>query len=508
MIQWDDCSKGINADAMPSELEDGVWSDGRNVRFRGGFAERVKGITQVFSSTSVVPYALFPYQTQSTRFLVHLGLTAAYVDDGSSRTDITGTAPTATADNKWTGGTIGGVFVCNSQADVPMYWGGNTANNLASLTGWTANHRCKSIRPFGNQLIALNITKNTTEYPSLVKWSHVADPGAIPTSWDETDATKDAGEQDLAETSDKLVDGLQLNNSFIAYKEQSMYEITRTFDARIFAFRRLPGDVGLISQNCVIDTPVGHVLLTSDRDIVVHQGQGTRSIIDGKLKKWLQRTIDSTYYARSFVTTNPKYSEVWVCFPEQGQSTCTLAIIWNWREDKLSIRTLPNLTHGAVALVNTSTTETWDADSGAWDDDVTTWDEVEYGLGEQRLFVCKDSKIGIVDSGGQDFGTNIDAYLERTGIHLGAPERLKLMRAVYPRFSASSGVSLTVQTGSAMTADNAPNYKPDVTFTAGTSQKVDSFSNGRFLAFRLESSGSQPWRLRGLGFDAKPGGLF
>lgn len=508
MIQWDDCSKGINRDAMPSELEDGVWSDGLNVRFRAGFAERVRGITQVFSNTSVVPYALFPYQTQSTRFLVHLGLAAAYVDDGTTRTDITGTAPTATADNRWTGGTLGGVFVCNSQADVPMYWNGDTGTNLASLPGWTANHRCKSLRPFGNYLVALNVTKNTTNYPHLVKWSHVADPGNIPSSWDETDATKDAGEQDLAETSDKIVDGLPMGNALIVYKEQSMYRMVESFDSYIFRFDRLPGDVGLLTQNCVTDTPVGHVLLTGDRDIVVHQGQGTRSLIEGKLKRWLQTTIDSTYYARSFVVTNPKYSEVWVCFPEQGQSTCTKAIVWNWREDRLGIRSLPNLTHGCAGLVNTSTTETWDADSGAWDDDITTWDEVEYGLGEQRLFVCKDSKIGIADSGGQDFGVDIDAYLERSGIHLGAPERLKLMRSIYPRFSASSGVELTVQTGSAMTVDNAPNYKPDTTYTVGTSQKIDSFSNGRFLAFRLESSGSQPWRLRGLGFDAKAGGLY
>lgn len=485
-----------------------MWSDGRNIRFRGGFVERFRGIDQVFPSTSVIPYAIFPYQTQSTRYLIHAGLTAVYVDDGSGRTDITGTAPTMTASNRWTGGTLGGVFVCNSQADVPMYWGGNTSNNLASLPGWTSNHRCKSLRPFGNQLIALNVTKNTTEYPSMVKWSHVADLGSIPDSWDETDATKDAGEQDLAETSDKLVDGLQMGNSFIAYKEQSMYEITRTFDSRIFAFRRLPGDVGLLSQNCVADTPAGHVLLTGDMDIVVHQGQGTKSIIEGKMKRWLQTTIDSTYSKRAFVVNNPRYSEVWVCFPEQGQSTCTIAIVWNWREDRLSIRTLPNLTHACVAVVNVSSSLTFDLDADSYDSDITTFDEVEYAEGEQRLFVCADSKIGIADVGGQDFGTDIEAYLERTGIHLGAPERLKLMRSVYPRFSASAGTALRVQVGSAMTADNAPNYRTDVTFTAGTSQKVDSFTNGRFLAIRLESSGLQPWRLRGLGFDAKPGGFY
>lgn len=507
MIQWEDCSKGINTDALPSELENGVWSDGRNVRFRSGFAERVKGIAQVFENTSVVPYYLLPYQTNSAKHWIHAGLASIYTDDGTTRTNLTGPSLTGTASNRWTGGVLSGVPFLNNQADVPMYWDGNTANNFATLPGWTSNHRCQALRAFGNKLIALNITKNTSIYPHMVKWSHVADPGSIPDSWDETDDAKDAGEQDLAETTDPIVDGAQMGDSFVIYKDRSMFLMRNTFDSRIFSFQRLPGEVGALSQECIADTPVGHVVLTAG-DVIVHQGQGPRSIVDGKLRRFIFSQIDSTYAKRAFVCSHPAKSEVWICFPTAGNSTCNMAVLWNWREDKLGIRELPNLNHGAPGQLDYSTGMTWSTDTETWADDVTGWDENEFAPGEARLLVCKDSKIGLVESGGKDFGTEFTAYLERRGIWFDAFQRTKLVKGLYPRVSAASDTELSIRLGSAMTSDAAPNMQAARTFTVGTNQRIDSFANGRFHAIRLSSAGVQPWRLRGLGFDAKASGLY
>ena len=72
----------------------------------------------------------------------------------------------------------------------------------------------------------------------------------------------------------------------------------------IWQFQRLPGDVGILNRGCVADTPAGHVVLTQG-DVVIHQGQGTQSIINAKLRKWLFANIDATNYKRAFVATNP-----------------------------------------------------------------------------------------------------------------------------------------------------------------------------------------------------------
>jgi hypothetical protein len=64
-----------------------------------------------------------------------------------------------------------------------------------------------------------------TPYPFMVKWSNLAVPGALPSTWNEADATQDAGEFDLAEGQDPIVDGLGLKDSFIVYKESSTWAL-------------------------------------------------------------------------------------------------------------------------------------------------------------------------------------------------------------------------------------------------------------------------------------------
>ena len=110
------------------------------MRFANGFASRVRGTTQVFDAPAVTPYFISPYTTSTTRFWLHAGLAAVYVDDGTTRTDITGTAPTGAIDDRWTGGTLNGIFVMNNGVDLPKYWVGTIATNLVEMSGvgWDA----------------------------------------------------------------------------------------------------------------------------------------------------------------------------------------------------------------------------------------------------------------------------------------------------------------------------------------------------------------------------------
>ena len=137
IVRVDNCGLGLNSDLTPEELGNGVWSLTENMRFNNGYAERFRGTAAVFTTPSITPYYLAPYATTSARFWVYAGLTAVFVDDGTTRTDITGTAPTGAIDNKWTGGSLNGVFVLNNGVDKPMFWGGDRGLNLATLTGWT-----------------------------------------------------------------------------------------------------------------------------------------------------------------------------------------------------------------------------------------------------------------------------------------------------------------------------------------------------------------------------------
>ena len=494
-----DCGSGINSDLSPEELGVGFWSASQNMRFADGYAARFRGTRQVFDTPTVTPYFLMPYAASTARYWVHAGLTSVFADDGTSRANITGTALTGAIDDRFTGGTLGGVLVLNNGVDKPRFWGGT--GTLADLTGWGATHKCASLRPFKNFLIALDITKGSTRYPHMVKWSAAAVPGAIPTSWDETNPALDAGENDLAETPDLLVDCLPLGDVNIVYKERSMYAMTFIGAPYIFRFQRLPGDVGMLARGCAVATPNGHVVL--------HAGQGVQSISNAIIRDYIFKNINSACYKRAFVTSNPQKNEVWVCFPMGDATSCNTACVWNWVSKAWSVRTLVGATYGDSGQFNAASgSSTW-VDSDSWEVDATSWNENEYSPAESRLLLCHNTPmISLADTGTSDFGALIDASLERTGMHFDSPNIVKTARAVYPRIDGFFDTVVNVQVGAAMVADAAPVWQPPVPFRVGIDQKIDTFATGRYLALRFSNSTYAQWRIRSFDIDYTNAGLY
>lgn len=412
---------------------------------------------------------------------------------------------TGTQDDRWTGGAFSGNLVLNNGVDLPQYWDG-TAAKLRNLTGWNPAWKCDVMVPFKQYLVSLGITKSGAKYPHMVKWSAAALPGAIPTSWDETDVTRDAGELDLAETPDLLVDALPLGDMLIVYKERSMYALRFIGQPFIFQVQRLPGDVGMMARGCGANTPLGHVVLTSG-DVVLVTPQGPQSIADGKVRRFIFNNIDANNFRRAFVCTNPQKFEVLVCFPVNGSAYCNMAAVWNWATQTWGLRDLPNATYGASGQISNSVSTTWATDTETWALDATTWNENEYAPGEARLMFSTPTAIRAFDVGTSDDGsTQITGSLERVGMYFDDASTVKLLRGIRPRIDAPNGAQVTVQAGAAMTPDSAPIWSDPVTFTAGSDFKADTFSQGRYLAIRL--SCNRPWRIRSLDLDIVPTGSY
>lgn len=506
MIQTIPAGSGLVADQAPTEAPDGSWTRVENMRFAEGYAEKASGHVEVFNDPSAAAYHVFNYRNGTGNYWIHSTLTATFSDDGTTKTDITGTAHTATADDRFVGTVLGGVYVQNNGKDEPEYWGGTST--LATLPGWNSDWRCKSIRAFKFYLIALNVTKAGTNFGSMVKWSHAAEPGNIPSSWDETDPTLDAGEFDLAETSDTIVDGLALGDTFVVYKDSSTYGLQFIGGNDIFRQFRIPGDHGMLARGCAAQTPLGHVVLTAS-DVVLHDGTAPRSIIDGVTRRWLFRRINSTYYTRSFVVHNPARQEVWICYPKQGVEACNEALIWNYKQNTFGVRELPNVTSGAWGKVDSSASDTWNADADPWNLDDTTWNQVSVSLADQRLVTASTaSRLYLMDQGGTFSGSDISQRLERSGLAFGDALQMKLVRKVRPRIDAPAGAVISVQVGSAMKAEDAPIWQPAVNFRVGTDFEVNTFASGRYLAFRFTSTTASQWRMRSFDVDLVPMGAY
>lgn len=494
-------SVGVIRDVAPHELGSPAWSRSSNIRYRNGYAEKFLGHAGIFGTPTVTPIYLQPLSTATGRFWVYASTAKLYSVTGTTHTNITRQTATVDVDynatsGSWSGGVLGGIAIINNPNDAPQFWNGT--GKAADLTNWPANTRCKVIRPFKNFLIAAGITKAGTAYPHMVKWSNPAVPGSVPNSWDETNPANDAGEFDLADDQTRIVDALGLGDQFIVYKEGAFYAMQYIGAGAIFRQQKLvSGQIGALSLNCAVEFPGGHAVI-GQGDIVYHAGGNPQSIVDQRMRSWFFNNLDAQNYTASFTTHNFLRSEVWFCFPQVGATTCNTALIWNYKDNTLSIRDLPNVSYATTGVTDYVVSNSWDSAIGAWDDQSTKWNQSEFTQAAQRLIMASASnnKIYQADYTESFDGTSFTAYIEREGLDFGDPMSIKTMTQVRPIIDAKPGQVIQVTTGGAMDLQAGTKWNTPVNFTVGTNQKVDTFATGRYLAIRFTSTNASPWRLK------------
>ncbi len=224
---------GIIKDLKPWELPAEAWSAGQNVRSIDGSMEKFLGSSSTGLGTpTAAPVALLAYRNTTNYFWIYAAGTAPnvtdiYVTDGMTHKELTnaGADYLGDTDDIWTGLVFGGIPIMNNGIDPPQSWDGDfaAANRFVNLANWPGSTECGAMRGFKQFLIAMNITKNGNEFPRMVKWSHSAGANAVPTSWDETDASKDAGEFELQDSTGHIVDGLAGGEIFYLYKDDAIW---------------------------------------------------------------------------------------------------------------------------------------------------------------------------------------------------------------------------------------------------------------------------------------------
>ena len=277
-------------------------------------------------------------------------------------------AYSTTAAENWAATVIGGVLIMTNKVDDPQYWAlaagvPATAQKMQDLNNWPASTECKAMRSFRSFLVALNVTKSSVKYPRLVKWSTEAATQTTPTSWDETSATVDAGEYELADSKGEILDGLQLADNFMIYKEDSIYSMQYVGTPFIFAFRQISPTIGAIAKNCVAEYPGGHAIF-GNGDFYINDGRTIKPILPPKLRSYVFSTIDGDAISRSFVVADYGRSEMLFCFSQDGGVTGQpdRAIVWNWNQNTFTIRNLPGLGHiGYGNILDPNVMTTWGA---------------------------------------------------------------------------------------------------------------------------------------------------
>lgn len=512
---------GIVKDVPPTELPLNAWSDGRNFRFRNGYAERMGGHVAVMNPPTVAPYYMAPVQTPVSYFWVYLSLLKAYVFDGTNHTDITRAAGGdygASADEGWTHAILGGIPVFNNPTDDPQMWNPVSAGtDLAALSNWPANTKCRAMRAFKSFLVALDVTKVGTRYPHMVKWSHPADPGTVPTSWDPTDTTLDAGEYSMTETSDKVLDCAPLRDLNVVYKENTTWGMQYIGGVDIFRFFSLFNSVGALTRKCAQEfTPGIHAVL-GDSDVYTHNSQQAKSLLTRRLRRSFFSRIDTATYVRSFVAVSFANHEVWFCVPEIGSTFPNIALVWNWDEDTVGIRDLPlaAFISPGVSVAGVAS-DSWGSDGGTWGSDTTPWGERLYNPTNRGLFMAVPGAVKFyqADQTSQFAGVDFTSYIERTGLGIpfraGQPPDIsqqKYLTRIHPRLEGTPGASVQIYAAGMQRPDETVVYGSPKNFTIGTDKFVDFRVTGRMFAIKFSTAGSEAVRLNGYDLELRKSGL-
>lgn len=500
-------ASGLNSDLPARSLPPNAVTSLTNANMTNGKITKMLGYATVYGTPTVAPYHLqHVYTADGDPWIIYCGLNDVYSYYSATHTKITRTlsAYAATSSNDWTSTVLGGIPIINEGVNVPQYTTSPTTTFL-DLSAWAATWTCKSIRAFREYLVAVDMTENATNYPQKLRWSHPADPGSLPSSWDETDTTKDAGYKHFSETPGILIDSLQMGGVHMVYKSDSTYSMQFIGGTYVFSFNKL-FDIGIMARNCVVDVEGQHVFM-SDEDIYIHNGGKPVSLLHKKLRDEIFDSLDATYKNRCRVVADQNKKQVWFLIPTSATGWLDTAWVWNWRDNTWGKYAIPNLTCASVGGAIDSDA-TWDSDSGTWDSDSGVWNNVR-SIAKQLVWgSAVNTKLYQSNTTYQADGSNYTTEVERQSIDFGDPNSIKVVRKVRAHFNGmQDGTEVTISVGSQEFADSTPEWKA-MTYTIGTTQELWHLVRGRYLSWKVSMAANDAMELESLEFDVVKNGLY
>lgn len=524
-------SSGIVTDTHPSDLEDvGTFSAGVNVRFANGRATRGP-VARMVSDLPHEPGHLLTIPPSSSGVdqvvSVSSDFSSMYRLNGATWENITPPGQAGSAsDMAVTSCYLGGISYLNRESHLPLYKRNNDGTYL-TLPFWDAGDRCKVLRSYKDQLIALGVTKAGNFYPTMVKWSDFASFNLPPQSWDPTSTTNSAGENVVNEMNHEMIDGLTLRDTFIIYCSASVWQMTYIGGDNIYDFRKLYDEFGVISPNCVVQ--VGGLHYVFDRnDIYVHDGASApRSIADAKVKDFIFSGLDFKLAHLCFVTHDARLTEIRFSYPSGDRLTgfmnattgCNRQAVFNYSNGTWTFYDVPNVVGACkAALVSGDTWDTnpvitFDQSGGQWmtsegDEDrhvlMAGRIDASQGLTASRLY-----GFDLVDGGRLPLPIHPEtlkpSFLERTGIDLDSTGKNLTqyvnLQAIWPQMSADRPNDTYWQFGASDNVNAQPLWSPEVTFDPNTESRIDINEAGKYLAYRLGIRGDGDFILSG--FDVQ-----
>jgi len=502
---------GIIQDIPPYELPPEAWSDGKNVLFIDGSVYKRFGQSSVTGNPTTNPYWIMHAPTiDNVDFWVYGGIGTLRANLNQSHATI-GSGLGGARDDRWNGVMFGGIALFNNGISDPQMWTPpGLAQPVATLSNWPANTKAKVIRAFDRFLIALNITESSVSKPQMVKWSSSAPIGAVPLTWDETDATKDSREWPLQETSGACIDCKPLGNVNFVYKSDSVHTMKHIGGPFVFKFER-KFDFGILAQDCVVEYKRKHFVATHE-DVIMHDGLQAQSILDARMRRWYEGFQSSANVGRSYMAIAGK--QILVCFADVGANEPNVALVIDAETGTLSIRDLLGVSFITSAPFAALGSTVYDVMNIKFDQMVGKFGQTSFGKNRDRFIgtMPEVSRIVMLEQGLSDLTQPYTAYVERTGLAIVGKDRLgnpkvdqtaiKFVHSVWPKIRLQNGTTIRVYVGSQEKPEGPITWSPPQNFNPDFCPYVDGFDVvGPYIAVRFESTDNTLWKLDGYKLD-------
>jgi hypothetical protein len=504
-------SVGLITDVPTHSLPDGAWNDCLNLRCKDGSVQGVNAFIddialhdtdavimngKAMAVTQFTPagynYLVIAYIVKGTDNEGHV---ITYNTNTSAYNDITNYV----AGNEFTFSdkyppqifVFNELLVVNPAVDLPPMFtdAGVSSGSLQVIPNWPTDSTTsplvtRTLKPFGNRLMAMNILEEHTSVasddinlPIDILWSsHITTIGSLAAAEWSASTTNTAGDAFAVETPGKILDGGQLGEFFIAYKSDSVIRVAETGDTFVLSFESIFEDDGIYSARCFANIGDAQHLVVGNYGVFIHDGQSQKTdIAKGIFQDTIFNLVKPTERDRSFCFQQTRDKEVWFCLPSIANTSlgCDLAYVYDYQQKKLHKRTLP----GVTALYETE------------QDGALKIYATQPGSATKKLMTLSNDTY------------EADGFFVHEDDNIKDNTSIKWINGIWLDSVSDVKVGLTAT----QHLTDTKTYTMQ-TFTPATAYKLDVRTTGRYMNIKVQMDGSTNPQLGKLQFDIKAAG--
>jgi hypothetical protein len=530
---------GILCDPDPYNLPDTAWSFGVNMRFRNGKVTSGPVFRHVFELGTASPrYSLAATPTSGLDVLFTGYLNGKLYKFSGTETDYTlaGYVP-ASVEAAWTHTSLATVLYVNRSDRAPWYLrpSDSAFQNLGVVAGaptsWDSTYTCGILRTCGGALVALNVTKGATSFPTMVKTSSIPLSGVIPASWDTSPANTLATENILSELKGAITDAQTLGSQLVIYGLQEAWLMTADGSLQIYNYKKLPFQKGSLNANCSLELDGKHFVFGID-DIWMHDTNTEVSIVDGKNRDFIFGSINMSKRNRCFISHNAQLKELSFCYVSGDRGVgfigtpdgCNRAAVYNYIDKTWSFDDLPLVFSASnanlsVSVTYATTTALYSTTGGSYLDQEDGFKRTPVFVGDANTTYSLTTALYAQDLFGTgstvafpvDTHATLPRTLERDGIDLDSLNEdlrgYKVVSSIYPQGRLTVGSApLEFSVGASDFFTTTPTFSDYQPYDGAANYKLDFNVSGRWLSMKIRYSDYNEMSFTGFDIDLHSNG--